>query len=131
MVGRLSDIIGRRYFLLGGQTIGLVGALVCATAESVNVLIGGTVLVGLSAAAQLTFTFVVQELVPNRHRALTQAVMVCANFAFAGLGPVIARLLVENTKLGWRYVWITVIICVKLKVVDGATISTQSAVVFP
>jgi len=60
MVSRLSDIIGRRYFMIIGQSFGFVGTLIQANAKSVNMLIGGTVLVGFAAAAQLTFTFLIQ-----------------------------------------------------------------------
>lgn len=39
-VGRLSDIFGRRYFFIGGSLLAAVGSVVCATANSVLVLIG-------------------------------------------------------------------------------------------
>jgi MFS family permease len=40
LVGRLSDIFGRRYFFIGGQVIGVIGCIVCAKASSVPMLIG-------------------------------------------------------------------------------------------
>lgn len=40
LVGRLSDIFGRRYFFVGGQLIGITGSIVCAKATSVPMLIG-------------------------------------------------------------------------------------------
>jgi MFS family permease len=40
LVGRLSDIFGRRYFFVGGQIIGVLGCIVCAKATSVPMLIG-------------------------------------------------------------------------------------------
>jgi hypothetical protein len=40
IVGRLSDIFGRRYFLIGFAGISVVGCIVCATAKNIPVLIG-------------------------------------------------------------------------------------------
>jgi hypothetical protein len=40
LVGRLSDIFGRRYFFIGGQIIAVLGCIVCAKASSVPMLIG-------------------------------------------------------------------------------------------
>lgn len=40
LVGRLSDIFGRRYFFIGGQVIGVLGCVVCAKSTSVPMLIG-------------------------------------------------------------------------------------------
>lgn len=102
LVGRLGDIIGRRYFLLGGQVLGVVSSVVSAKATSVNMLIAGSVIQGFSATAQLTFPYVIQELVPNKHRGYAQAVMIVAVLPFAGFGPVITRSLIDNTELGWR-----------------------------
>src|ERR1700753_2074524 len=39
---RLSDILGRRYFLVGGQTFGVVGSIICATGNNIHGLIGGS-----------------------------------------------------------------------------------------
>lgn len=38
-VGRLSDIFGRRYFFVGGAVVAVVGSVVCATAQSITVLV--------------------------------------------------------------------------------------------
>lgn len=39
-VGRLSDIFGRRYIFIAGAILAVVGSIVCATAQSILVLIG-------------------------------------------------------------------------------------------
>ncbi|KAI9729356.1 MAG: hypothetical protein M1834_006879 [Cirrosporium novae-zelandiae] len=112
LVGRLGDILGRRYFLIGGQILGFVGSLICATANTINILIAGTVIIGIAAAVQLTFTFVVQELVPNRDRAYANAGLFASTVPLMSMGPAAARLLVSNTKLGWRwYYYLEAITC--------------------
>jgi MFS family permease len=57
-LGRLSDIFGRRYFFIGGGVLGVVGSIVCATANSIPMLIGGNVLLGVCSASQMSFHFV-------------------------------------------------------------------------
>jgi MFS family permease len=57
-IGRLSDIFGRRYFFIGGGIIGVVGSIMCATATSIPIMIGGNVLLAIASATQLCFHFV-------------------------------------------------------------------------
>jgi MFS family permease len=104
LVGRLGDIIGRRYFLIGGQLLGVIASVLSAKATSINMLIAGSVVQGFAATAQLTFPYVIQELVPNKHRGYAQATMIAAVLPFAGFGPVITRSLIDHTEQGWRYV---------------------------
>jgi len=41
IVGRLSDVFGRRWFYLFGNTLALVGFVVCGSAKKVTTIIGG------------------------------------------------------------------------------------------
>jgi len=50
IIGRLSDIFGRRWIFIGGAVLGVVGSIVCATAQSINALIGGTAIIGMAAS---------------------------------------------------------------------------------
>jgi hypothetical protein len=43
----------------------MIGSIVAATANSVEVVIGGEVLIGLGATAGLSYTTVLGELVPS------------------------------------------------------------------
>src|SRR5215470_4410286 len=45
--GRLADAFGRRFMLLVTALIFVVGAIICATAPSLGVLVGGRLIVGL------------------------------------------------------------------------------------
>jgi MFS family permease len=47
LVGRLGDIYGRRYFVMAGNMFGLIGCVMGATAQPVNVAIGGGILLEL------------------------------------------------------------------------------------
>ncbi|PYH42883.1 trichothecene efflux pump [Aspergillus saccharolyticus JOP 1030-1] len=105
LVGRLGDIFGRRYILIGGQVLGLIGAIVCATAKNVPTVIGGSVLCGLAAAVQLTFTFVIAELVPNRARPVVNASIFITTLPFSAFGSIIANDFVAHTAASWRWTY--------------------------
>lgn len=55
IVGRLTDIFGRRWFFIVGNAIATLGSIVCATASSVTALIAGETLVGVGASVQLSY----------------------------------------------------------------------------
>jgi MFS family permease len=106
---RISDVVGRRYFLIGGQLFGVTGSIICAKANSINVLIAGSALAGTGGAAGLLYPVVIHELIPNRHRHWGQAGVSLSVLPSLGFGAVIARSMVANTTVGWRGVyWLNV-----------------------
>jgi MFS family permease len=117
VVGRFSDIFGRRWFFVGGNGLGLIGAIIGATAKSVNSLIGANVLNGLAGAVQITFTVAISELVPNKHRPLWVAGIFFSSFQFACFGPVIAQAFVTGTAASWRWSYYINIIVAGLAVI--------------
>jgi MFS family permease len=66
--GRLSDIFGRRWFLISGAVFGAAGAVVGATGQTVSQMIGAGVLMGIGGGFGETLFASVQEIVPNRYR---------------------------------------------------------------
>jgi MFS family permease len=117
VVGRLSDIFGRRWFFIIGNSFALIGAIVSATASHVNSIIGGEVLGGLAGAVQISFTVAIAELVPNKHRPVWLSAMFFSSFEIACFGPVIAQSLVTGTKAGWRWSFYLNIIVAGLAVI--------------
>lgn len=55
IVGRLTDLFGRRWFFIIGNAIATLGSVVCATAPSIPALIAGETLVGVGASVQLSY----------------------------------------------------------------------------
>ncbi|KXL43763.1 hypothetical protein M433DRAFT_5374 [Acidomyces richmondensis BFW] len=102
LVGRLSDIFGRRWFFIGGNFLAVICGILGAVAKNINTVIGGNVLGGLAGAVQISFTVAIAELVPNKHRPLWVSGIFFSSFEVAAFGPVIAQVLVTNTKPGWR-----------------------------
>jgi MFS family permease len=84
MVGRLSDIFGRKWIVMGTTGLGLVGCIVGCTAQSINALIGANLCNGLAAAGQLSFGIVLGELVPNKHRGPIVTLVFLSSAPFAG-----------------------------------------------
>ena len=66
--GRLTDIFGRRYFMLTGAAFGAVGALVGATGQSIPQMIASGTLMGIGGGFQEIVFACVQEIVPNSYR---------------------------------------------------------------
>jgi hypothetical protein len=55
LVGRLSDLFGRRWFFVGGNALATLGCIVAAVAPTIPALIAAEVLIGLGAASQLSY----------------------------------------------------------------------------
>lgn len=110
IVGRLSDIFGRRWFFICGSILALIGDIVCATATNIPSIIGGTVIIGLAAAVQVSFLSMLGELTPIRHRFLINGFIYLWIAVPAGFGPAIAYGFVLHTAAGWRWCYYFLII---------------------
>lgn len=109
LCGRLSDIFGRRYFQISGTVLALLGCIVSATANSVNMLIGANAITGVAAATQVSFPYLIAELVPIKHRYLASSYIYTLLIPVSAVAPMVATALVENTLLGWRSSYIIMI----------------------
>ena len=89
ILGRLSDLFGRRWFFIGGNAVALIGIIVSAVAQDVNTLIIGAAVYGLGETVQLSFNVAVGELVPNKYRPMVMSFIFFTNAPFATFGPII------------------------------------------
>jgi len=103
-VGRLSDIFGRRYFLIVGAFIAMLGTLVSGLAVNVNMLIIGSMIKAVAASTQLSCYYTLGELIPTKYRYLMIGAINVFNLPGQGFAPVIAQSLVR-TRVGWRAVF--------------------------
>lgn len=55
IVGRISDIFGRRWIFILGCAIGTLGSIDCATAPNVPVVIVGETLIGIGGSVQISY----------------------------------------------------------------------------
>ncbi|KAK2747915.1 hypothetical protein FQN57_001506 [Myotisia sp. PD_48] len=102
LVGRLSDLFGRRWLMIGGQILAIIGCIVAATASSVPIMIGAMVLIGIAASAQQCFAIICNEIVPMRFRFLATSFMYIFTLPVSAFGPVISKAFIVNTGPGWR-----------------------------
>ncbi|KAF2734223.1 MFS general substrate transporter [Polyplosphaeria fusca] len=107
LVGRLSDVLDRKYMASIPPLIAFAGAVVCARATSMNMLIGGGILIGTTLSTIAIVQAIPSEIMPLKYRALANG------FAFLGgaLGGLIGGLgagAVTNANPGgWRDIfWI-------------------------
>ncbi|KAI9731210.1 MAG: hypothetical protein M1834_005403 [Cirrosporium novae-zelandiae] len=105
ILGRLSDLFGRRWLFISSGCLALVGSIICATAQNVPTLVGGNTLVGLASAAQVSWPYVLCELVPINWRFFSMGYIYCLVIPFTGLGPVISNAFVHQTSVGWRGIY--------------------------
>ncbi|KAL4926336.1 fungal trichothecene efflux pump [Aspergillus undulatus] len=104
--GRLSDIFGRRWFLISGAVFGAIGAVVGATGQNINQMIGAGVLMGIGGGFGETLFASVQEIVPNQHRLFVLGCVEISNIP-AMLSPMIGYAFINYAALEWRvcYWW--------------------------
>ncbi|RYC58959.1 hypothetical protein CHU98_g7256 [Xylaria longipes] len=107
IVGRLSDVLDRKFFASIPPLIAFVGAVVSATAKSMPVLIGGGVLIGTTLSTISIVQAIPSEILPLKFRALANG------FAFVGgaigglIGSLAAGAVTNVSVSGWRYIfWI-------------------------
>ncbi|KAK3673263.1 hypothetical protein LTR78_006808 [Recurvomyces mirabilis] len=101
-VGRLSDIFGRRWFFIGSSALAIIGNILGAAAQSIEMLIATNIINGLAASGQLSFSVVLGELVPNKSRGTFNAIVLSTSVPFAVFGPPIARAFYEHTSVTFR-----------------------------
>ncbi|OCK73657.1 trichothecene efflux pump [Lepidopterella palustris CBS 459.81] len=109
MVGRLSDIFGRRDFILVGNILGLIGCAVSATAGHVNVVIGGGIFIGVASACQQLAWSGLGEMVPNKYRGLAIGIFELFCVAPGAFGPIIGNAIAATSTWRWVY-WVPFIL---------------------
>jgi MFS family permease len=83
-IGRLSDIVDRKYLAMVPSFIALAGAVVSATADSMNTLIGGGVLIGFTLPTISILQAIPAEVLPLKYRAVASGLTYVAG-ALGGL----------------------------------------------
>ncbi|ETN39002.1 uncharacterized protein HMPREF1541_07044 [Cyphellophora europaea CBS 101466] len=99
--GRLSDIFGRRYFMLCGAIISFVGTIVGATGQSIAQMIVSGVLFGIGSGFQEMGFACIMEFIPNRYR--VTALGLYGTLALPCIcTPLITYAFIAHTSIGWR-----------------------------
>ncbi len=99
--GRLTDIFGRRWFLMFGAFLGALGSLVGALGQNIPQMIAAGVLMGCGGGFQEIIFAAVQEVVPNKHRLLALGCVEVSN-VIGNFSPIIATMYNLRSPLHWR-----------------------------
>ncbi|CRK31006.1 hypothetical protein BN1723_003740 [Verticillium longisporum] len=99
--GRLSDIFGRRYFMMTGALISICGCLVGANGRSINQMIVSGALFGIGSGFQELCYACVQEAVPNRYRVMAVGGL-DVSLALAFSSPLVSYAFIAHQDIGWR-----------------------------
>lgn len=78
IVGRLSDVLDRKYLASIPPLIAFVGAIISAKATSMSMLIGGGILIGTTLSTIAIVQAIPSEILPLKYRALANG------FSFMG-----------------------------------------------
>lgn len=91
---------------MGCSILAILGNVLGAAAQRIEMLIAPNCINGIAAAGQLSFSVVLGELVSNKIRGIFNAIVLSSFVPFAVFGPPIARAFYEYTALTftWSYV---------------------------
>jgi MFS family permease len=105
LFGRLSDIFGRRWFMITSTLIVLIGSIAAATTRSIDGIIAANALIGLGSAALLSYAITLAELVPYKARGYVSCLVFVAALPVNAFGPIVAKSFIAHTKQTWRWAY--------------------------
>lgn len=107
IAGRLSDIFGRRYVILFGQLLTVIGGAIAGTANSMNQLIAGEVVLGASIGTVSVAYAGLSEILPNKYRGAGLAWTEFNLASWAVPSTLLANAMISNAS--WRIMfWLAI-----------------------
>jgi EmrB/QacA subfamily drug resistance transporter len=104
IIGKLSDIYGRRIFFLGGMIIFLLGSALSGTSQNMTQLVIYRGIQGLGAGALMPIALaIIGDIFEPAERAKWQGLFVGVFGLSAIIGPLIGGAITDNW--GWRWVF--------------------------
>ena len=100
-----SDLFGRRYFLIGGNLLSMIGMLVAGSAKGTSQIISGMSLMGFGCGLCQMTMIALPELLPNKWRHIgIVAAELLTGFLTLIVGPVVARIAISRGS-AWRWIY--------------------------
>ncbi|WP_238018500.1 MDR family MFS transporter [Dactylosporangium sp. AC04546] len=110
LYGKLSDIYGRKPFILFAIGIFIVGSALCGLADSIYQLAAFRAVQGIGAGGLFSLVFaIIGDIVPPRERAKYQGYFLAVFGTSSVLGPVLGGFFAGSDQLlgvtGWRWIF--------------------------
>ena len=103
LAGKLGDLFGKARVLTAVLAIFTVGAIICALAQSIEVLIAGRIISGVAGGVfPLSFAIINDE-VPAERRAFGIGLMSAMFGIGGGIGLPLSGVIVDNVDLSWLF----------------------------
>ncbi|KAL3426727.1 Vacuolar basic amino acid transporter 5 [Phlyctema vagabunda] len=104
MAGSLSDIFGRRWVVLSGNLITIIGAIIGATADTVKIIVAGSTFIGFGAGIIFVAYAGIPEMLPNKYRGIGLGwTELCITIPWSTFSVLIGNQLVEKATWKWCY----------------------------
>ncbi len=104
IVGKLTDMYGRKFFYLGGIVILMAGSALAGTSQSMAQLIAFRAIQGLGAGIIMATAFaIIGDVFPPAERARWTGLMSAVFASASVVGPLIGGYITDN--LNWRWVF--------------------------
>jgi EmrB/QacA subfamily drug resistance transporter len=104
IIGKLSDMYGRKYFFIGGMAIFLLGSALSGTAQDMVQLVLYRGVQGLGAGAIMPIAFsIIGDIFPPAERGKWQGLFTAVFGLSSIIGPLLGGTITDNW--GWRWVF--------------------------
>ncbi len=105
IVGKLSDLYGRRTFYLAGLVVFMVGSLVAWQAQNFGMLVAARAIQGLGMGTLMPLSqTIIGDIIPPRQRGKYQGLMGSVFGLTSVAGPLAGGWITDNW--GWRYLFL-------------------------
>lgn len=104
IVGKLSDLYGRRWFYLGGLAVFMLGSILAGLATDFWFLVFARAVQGLGMGTLMPLSqTIIGDIIPPRQRGKYQGIMGAVFGVTSVVGPLIGGTVTDN--LGWRWLF--------------------------
>ncbi len=104
VVGRLSDLYGRKTFFLGGIAVFLLGSVLAGASQTMNQLIFFRAVQGIGGGSMMALSFAsVGDLFPPAERGKYQGIVAGVFGLSSVIGPTLGGLITDNLSWNWIF----------------------------